>query len=625
MKATALCPFPLHALVWEAPREPMVTAILKATYRLVPNGEMTLADAQDPLAPDRFLRDDPRAPLLAPTDRVPYKRKVDVLFAGYAYAPSGGAGFQARLDVAGFSKVLYVTGNRVWVSGVPELGQRVDPAPPAAWPSLGPVSPHVRASQLRLDRAGFEWAYQLSGPAPRGFDDRFFNAAPPDQQIDALPMSAVIRLLHLHPRVPVFETRLPAIRPRAFVIAQGKAPREIPMVCDTLFIDAERAVASLSFRGVVKVEDRSAESVAAVVESREDPQAMSRLHALVGGAAAAKSEEPSGTSDIDLSKMGVPSTPFQREAQRGGAPSAYAVSSGPVTPSAPSGTLDIDVRSIGGAPPAAADEGAGMTMDVQVFTSSPHATPFRQESPFAVETRLPPVASQTSPRTEEPGGTMDIDTALLLRQNVPFARGAAAPAPLAPASITSPSITSPSITSPSITAAPPLPAASEGYGPPPPPPDFLGGSPNAAPAPEEPKAPPVPEGVLPMDRYVVMAAELALRKPLPSVLGDHKVSDDVFRASQRHWKEVADKGEVFAFDRAFVAALERIRPQGPFTAADYATIATAMERGQGASLIPRYKLVPPDLMRVQRVWERRVASDPALAEEVNKAMEAART
>jgi hypothetical protein len=126
----------------------------------------------------------------------------------------------------------------------------VQPGTPAT--GFGPVSPALRG---QVDGAGLEWAYRLQGPPPEGFDFAFFNAAPPDQQLDRIPAGTSIRLEHLSREAPVLETRLPELSPRAFVAgAGGGRLREVDLRCDTLLIDADRGLAVLSFRGSLLVE-----------------------------------------------------------------------------------------------------------------------------------------------------------------------------------------------------------------------------------------------------------------------------------------------------------------------------------------------------------------------------------
>src|SRR5262249_41135992 len=127
---------------------------------------------------------------------------------------------------------------------------------------FGPLSPMWEARRALLDEAGRAWALgPRTGPVPRGFDYGFFNAAPRDQQLDFLRAGARVVLEHLNADHPRLETRLPTVRPRAFLL-EKRAERaiDVAMRCDTVWIDTDRAVVALTWRGlaVVDTDDRTA-------------------------------------------------------------------------------------------------------------------------------------------------------------------------------------------------------------------------------------------------------------------------------------------------------------------------------------------------------------------------------
>ena len=49
-----------------------------------------------------------------------------------------------------------------------------------------------------------------------------------------------------HPRL---STTLPGLRPRSFVARRGKGLAELPLTCDTLWIDTDRSICTLVWRG----------------------------------------------------------------------------------------------------------------------------------------------------------------------------------------------------------------------------------------------------------------------------------------------------------------------------------------------------------------------------------------
>ncbi|MFS8070441.1 MAG: DUF2169 domain-containing protein, partial [Byssovorax sp.] len=79
--------------------------------------------------------------------------------------------------------------------------------------------------------------------------------APPEQQMEMLSLTAQIVLDRLTPGGRL-TTRLPGIRPRVFVIPESgfgplRPPDEVILRCDTIWIDADRCLAMLTWRGVI--------------------------------------------------------------------------------------------------------------------------------------------------------------------------------------------------------------------------------------------------------------------------------------------------------------------------------------------------------------------------------------
>ena len=92
-------------------------------------------------------------------------------------------------------------------------------------------------------------------PIPRGFDYAAFNVAPPEQQLEVLSPTAQIVLDGLGPGGRR-TARLPGLKPRVFVLTGSgfggaRPPEEIVLRCDTIWIDADRGVCTLVWRGVL--------------------------------------------------------------------------------------------------------------------------------------------------------------------------------------------------------------------------------------------------------------------------------------------------------------------------------------------------------------------------------------
>ena len=291
-------PFIVSTLPWESrPGQWNVTVCLKATYSLSP-GDPALAAQQDGSHDDVLFEQARHASLYSPGDFVPFKSRADVLLVGHAHAPGGAAveGLIVRLRVGDFTKALRVTGDRAWVE-TPQGPRPSSPRPftrvplryERAWrkgdnvvgsaggdtthppanidvlpgedsaetPGFGPLAPSWRALRSPQAQETLIWSQRLRsarGPAPAGLDPPALHAAPRDQQLpDLLPSSPLV-LDNLHARFPHLESRLPSIVPRVFhVDASTGQPRDVQVRIDTLWIDTDREVFVVSWRGAVAI------------------------------------------------------------------------------------------------------------------------------------------------------------------------------------------------------------------------------------------------------------------------------------------------------------------------------------------------------------------------------------
>ena len=292
-------PFPVSSLVWHRQEGgSFLTILCKATLLLSPY-QASIAREQQPIFDvDVHTTDLPGASLVAPTDRAPEKPRVDVMLVGHAYAPGPQPvqSLRARLSVGPLDKVVEVFCDRVvrrdgamqagapfrrmplryeraaggpgtanpagmpheWtpqgllhLPNIAPAGARADAADPVAPAGFGPISPSWPA---RLDRLGHHPApralHVTREPLPAGFDMAYFNAAPPDQQLDELHGVVRLSLEHLHPDVPRLVTELPAIRPVAEIEGLDRGKTRLSLRCDTVWIDTDRAICTLTFRGV---------------------------------------------------------------------------------------------------------------------------------------------------------------------------------------------------------------------------------------------------------------------------------------------------------------------------------------------------------------------------------------
>lgn len=218
------------AVAWRSGGELHVTVIAKATFAFAPDAAMTRA------APQEILRADvPRGP---GGDLAPYLRRADVLFTGRA---------RASLRLALFA------GQRCVLDSRPLAGD-------AGRGARGPGSPR----------------HALHGPIaeiPEGFDWSCLQAAPPDQQIDALRGDEWILLEGLRPSLPRVRTCLPSVRGAARIhglSASGVPEGErLDLVLDTLRIDGEELRCIVVCRRYLRVAGEAALAALRVVAGVE--------------------------------------------------------------------------------------------------------------------------------------------------------------------------------------------------------------------------------------------------------------------------------------------------------------------------------------------------------------------
>jgi hypothetical protein len=507
---------------------------------------------------------------------------------------------------------------------------------------FGPITPTWKPRRKLLDDAGLFWAYGVAaaggsaGAAPASFNFEFFNAAPRDQQIDMLRSGAVIELDNLSREHPRLTTQLPAIRPQVFrVDPRTGRTEEIILRCDTLWIDADRGVATLTFRGLHDVGAGGDETIGTLLIAA-DPQGKKlradRVEQL------AREQSPGSLGPARASTTTAENDPLglRYDAVKSSRPGA------PAPPMA--------------AAPAAAKHEPTQRFDWQ--------TGFGRDEPTA-----------DLPRNEEAirDHTRDISQ-LPRRAPLPFQ---GPPAPTEPkeiaAFVSAPTMLAPREVRIETQPPPPMVAAATNFPPqiptlPPPPmvaaatiaaaPELASpltmrgiAPPAAAPAPAEPapkppvasapagstapnktapmEADPAPDTV-PIERYAGISAALS-RKGVDrgSVLRAQKLTIAGWGAIDRHWKralaEQTDRGEktlLHAFDVAYVGAQAELhRPVG---VREYARILIGLERGEVGRVLAALELQLSDLMRLQRVWTRRVADSAELAAELAVALEEAR-
>lgn len=315
MDVIAQAPFVVGSITWqEEPDQWSLTVVCKATYALAP-GTSPLARTPEAInESDNHWDDDPQRSLYAPSDLAPQKPRPEVLLVGSAYAPRGEEvrSLLTRLVVGTVDKSIEVLVPRTLMQdgtireGTPwarmplryeraaggvgswnPVGMGVESVdrhgrcslPNLQIPGLGGVALHeeiepvgfgpiAAAWELRRDKLGEVHASMVESeggarwdkePLGANFDADYFQTAPLDQLIDELHPDEAIVLENLHPEHADLVTRLPGLRPVARVEIEDQPAWELALVADTLWIDTDRSICTLTWRAQVPLQERDPE------------------------------------------------------------------------------------------------------------------------------------------------------------------------------------------------------------------------------------------------------------------------------------------------------------------------------------------------------------------------------
>jgi uncharacterized protein YjbI with pentapeptide repeats len=303
-------------VVWRFRGQLQVTAIVKVTLNIEPDGPMTPADKLEPIRQvEVHLSNNPTRSIRATTDLAPYMAKADIVLTGHAFAPPGQVAQSVRTrlavgrrDGAIMDKVVEVRGDKGpqgikpfqkipliyekafggigfaenpigrGAGGAPEAPNLLDPGSPERIACFAPIS-RVWPQRKRLLR-GLD-ARIFTQPIieiPDHFDWSYFQSAPPDQQVSYLAGDEWILLEGVHPALSSVLTRLPGLRALGQIVGlRGSGDTQahpIQFHADTLAIDADAQRCEIVWRATVPVQREewlSSLRVLTVVEADEIP------------------------------------------------------------------------------------------------------------------------------------------------------------------------------------------------------------------------------------------------------------------------------------------------------------------------------------------------------------------
>jgi len=312
-------PFPGHSL----------TLIVKATFDLVPDGEVVPSEEQQLPTGDEFYEDDEEmqgGPRYA-SDFAYFKPLADLGLAGHCHAPEGSVVPARRVtfQVGETAHSLTVYGDRHWIGPVatdPEpfskialrydysfggKGFKKNPVGRGYsktkdenatnrrfLPNIMHAGEQMATTFSRLDPAGFgpvhrEWHSRISKLGSykgkylktrwpwfaEDMDWRYFNAAPDGLQTEYLRGDEALYFENLHPRHPDYRSTLPGIRVRCFLNCDattgsgGEAFSEVAVNLDTLWVDMDNEKVVLVWRGWTQVLSEEFEEIRQILIASE--------------------------------------------------------------------------------------------------------------------------------------------------------------------------------------------------------------------------------------------------------------------------------------------------------------------------------------------------------------------
>lgn len=617
-------PFVLGVVPWRQGRRFNITVVVKATF-LAKTSPASPANAPQPYRiSDAHHKNQPLARVTAASDRVPLKPRVDVTVLGNAHAPRGKtvAEMTARIALLHEGEILIdksvrVVGARRSADSpplpfvrMPIIYERayggigvsdnligcgeedaeeddqpniLDPRDSSRPAGFGPLSAAWPARKKLLGNVPVK---DIEAPLmilPNNFDGLYFQSAPLDQQLDELPPSAQLVLEGFDPERERIEIELPDARAMGAIYGLDKdnPDRATPIEfrADTLQLDTENWILTLTFRGHIEI---------------QDPSVLDQVVVATG--------------------IGI----------------------GGRTPIIPDLRPSADkIRPAAEVSPAANDD-LGGTLMLGYDEPAPGAVlPFvpsgesRPPTGRSSDTLVLPLSSWSK------GSPRDLSTATLaLPSSAPkWAMPAAMPPPLRPASVPMPPPSSPASVpmppaAPMGISPPPLlhplisPQERETQGPKYMPPPLLHG-PDSGPIPNQ-----RPEESIGIDRYGYISALISESKRSPNeVFLAHEIDESTWRKADRHWRreirhetENGKRERCTIFEDAWVRGWEELNP-GRFGVAHYACLVKAEQQGRIRREMRTQGLEPALAMRLRRVWKRRIKANSTLAKAFERLLE----
>lgn len=308
-------PFPADRYVLVNDGLETLLVVLKATFT-VDRGATRPADVQEEILPsDEYGGDgDPqRNSIVRPADAVLFKPAADVLLRGHAYAAPGKTEVNVGFAAGSILKVARVVGDRIYVNRlvgavaarpfekIPLIWERAfggtdvsrpdrpdaceenpvgrgfhasAPKEPVLLPNLEDPASSVKAPSRHGRVVGFgpigpawlprrkfagtyddAWRNDRYPSLPKDFDPRFNQCAPADQILPGyVGGGEVVAVTGASPQGPI-KFNVPRLQP-VITVRLAQRRETLPVVCDTLIVDADAPSVTLVYRARLVVQGR---------------------------------------------------------------------------------------------------------------------------------------------------------------------------------------------------------------------------------------------------------------------------------------------------------------------------------------------------------------------------------
>lgn len=273
-------PVAAAALVFRFEGRLEIGITVKTKLEILPTGPMRVVEPEEILVDDVHDGGDPKRPLEAPAELVPWLPRPEILVHGFAYAPNGIATTRSRVRLAVrrgrarlVEKELFIYADqapftRIGIGydraltgpdnphGRPVAGV-LDPAAPDETAGFGPLCRTAKRRAALLSAVDAQWVHGGVLDVPSTLDDTAFQAAPPNQCLDTLEGDEVVELDGMHPRLPRIEARLPNARATLTVVDAAdfgdRWGSPLALRLDSIRVDTEKLACWLLWRGRMPV------------------------------------------------------------------------------------------------------------------------------------------------------------------------------------------------------------------------------------------------------------------------------------------------------------------------------------------------------------------------------------